>query len=474
MIVVREFAGRSVVVLGLGQSGLSAVRSLVAGGADVRVWDDDARVRHAARASGLTIADMCDPIWGDLAALVASPGVALNFPEPHPAVRAARAAGAPVVGDIELFARAQPSARIAGITGTNGKSTTTALLGHILGVAGCRTEIGANLGTPVLDLDPLDEQGIYILELSSYQLDLTQSLACEVAVLLNLSADHLDRHDGMSGYVGAKKRIFAGQRDGQTAVVGIDDGRSREIFAELSDLPGRRVVPVSVGGDVKDGIAAIDGIIYDRAFGEGRAVADLGEAQSLRGPHNMQNAACAYAAACTLGLSVEEAAGGLSNFPGLDHRMQEIATVDGVRFVNDSKATNPEAAARALASHQNIYWIVGGRAKEGAGLDPLAPFFPRVRGAFLIGEAALQLASALTGRVSVTSAEDLYVAVDLAYRAAIEDGAADAVVLLSPACASFDQWPNFEARGNAFIAFAGELARRSALGQGRSVRGIRG
>ncbi len=468
MIVVHEFAGKSVVVLGLGHSGMSVVRSLAAGGADVHTWDDDARVRHAARSAGLTISDPTRSDWGGIDVLVASPGVALNFPEPHQAVREARAAGVPVIGDVELFARTQPNARIAGITGTNGKSTTTALLGHVVRAAGCHTEVGGNLGTPVLDLDPVEGKGIYILELSSYQLDLATSLACEVAVLLNLSADHLDRHDGMAGYAESKKRIFEGQRDGHTAIVGVDDALCREIFAELRGMPGRRVVPVSVGHKFKEGIAAIDGMIHDHTADHAGVVADLREARSLRGPHNMQNAACAYAAARALGLSAAEAGGPLVNFPGLQHRMQEIASVDGVRFVNDSKATNPDAAARALATHENIYWIVGGRAKEGAGLGPLAPFFPRVRGAFLIGEATSQLAEALTGHVPITIAEDLYAAVDLAYRAAVEDGGNDPVVLLSPACASFDQWPNFEARGGAFITFVGELARRSALAQAPS------
>ena len=474
MIVVREFTGRSVAVLGLGRSGLSALRSLAAGGADVVAWDDDPRVRHAARAAGFAIADPCRANWGGLEALVASPGVALNFPEPHPAIGAARAAEVPVIGDIELFARAQPDARIVGITGTNGKSTTTALLGHVLAAAGHRIEVGANLGTPVLDLDPLDGRGIYVLELSSYQLDLAPSLACEVAILINLSADHLDRYDGMAGYAASKRRIFDGQREDHTAIVGIDDSRCRKIFAELEASAGRRVLPVAVGREVEGGVAAIDGIIYDRTADGGGAVADLGEAHSLRGPHNMQNAACAYAAARALGLSVAEAAGALIDFPGLEHRMQEIASVDGIRFINDSKATNPEAAARALASHENIYWIVGGRAKEGAGLAQLTPFFSRVRGAFLMGEAAPALAEALCGQLPVTIADDLYAAVDLAYRAAIEDGGAGGVVLLSPACASFDQWPNFEARGAAFIAFVGELARRSALARGRDARAAPG
>ena len=375
----------------------------------------------------------------------------------------------PVIGDVELFARAHPSARVAGITGTNGKSTTTALLGHILRAAGHQAQVGANLGTPVLDLDPIDAPGVYILELSSYQLDLASSLVCEVAVLLNLSADHLDRHDGMAGYIHSKKRIFDGQREGHTAIVGVDDSRCQQVLAELRARPGRRVVPVSVGGGVEDGIAAIDGIIYDRTGTSPGAVADLSEARSLRGPHNLQNAACAYAAARALGLSVGQAAGALTDFPGLAHRMQEIADISGVRFINDSKATNPEAAARALATHENIYWIVGGRAKQGAGLESLAPFFSRVRGAFLIGEAAPSLAEALAEKVPVTMASDLYAAVDLAYRAAIEEAHASAVVLLSPACASFDQWPNFEARGAAFTAFVGELARRATLREGEGA-----
>ena len=467
MIVVREFSGRAVAVLGLGRSGLSVTRSLAAGGADVYAWDDDARVRHAARGAGIAITDLRRDGWRDydFAALVASPGIALNFPEPHPAVRRARAANVPAIGDVELFARALPRARIAGITGTNGKSTTTALLGHVLRAAGHRTEVGGNLGTPVLELDPLDDRGVYILELSSYQLDLAPSLVCEVAVLLNLSADHLDRHDGMTGYVDTKKRIFDGQREGHTAIVGVDDSRCREIFAELRARAGRRAVPVSVGGEVEDGVVAIDGVIYERTARNPGAVADLSDARSLRGPHNMQNAACAYAAARALGLSIGQAAGALVDFPGLAHRMQEIADIGGIRFINDSKATNPEAAAWALATHENIYWIAGGRAKKGAGLESLAPFFSRVRGAFLIGEAAPTLAKALADRVPVTIASDLYAAVDLAYRAARDEEHASAVVLLSPACASFDQWPNFEARGAAFTSFVGELARRKTLGE---------
>ncbi len=288
-------------------------------------------------------------------------------------------------------------------------------------------------------------------------------------MLLNLSADHLDRHDGMAGYIASKQRIFNGQREGHTAILGIDDSRCREVLAELRTRPGRRVVPVSVGGEVEDGVAAIDGIIYDRTAGSPGAVADLSEARSLRGPHNMQNAACAYAAARALGLSTGQAAGALIDFPGLAYHMQEIADIGGIRFINDSKATNPEAAAWALATHENIYWIAGGRAKQGAGLESLAPFFSRVRGAFLIGEAAPSLAGALADRVPVTIAGDLYAAVDLAYRAAIDEAHASAVVLLSPACASFDQWPDFEARGAAFTAFVGELARRTTLGEGEGA-----
>ena len=455
MIVVHEFEGQPVTVLGLGRSGLTTARALAAGGADVHGWDDDDGARARARDAGITTGDPARLDWRRMAALVSSPGVPLTHPRAHPLVSRARAAGVPVLGDIELFARSGQAAATVGITGTNGKSTTTALLGHILRQAGRAVTIGANLGSPVLDFEPLGADGVYVLELSSFQLELTRSLRCEVAVLLNLSPDHLDRHGNMDSYVAAKRRIFADRRPPRTAVVGIDDEFSRAVFEDLRARGDAAVVPVS-SARACDGVFVLERILYERT-GRSSFAADLAAADGLPGVHNMQNAAAAFAAARALGVSASVAADGLRSFPGLVHRLQDLGNVGGVRFVNDSKATNGAATARALACFDDIYWIAGGRAKEG-GIEALAPHFGRIRHAFLIGEAAGDFARTLAGRVPHTPAGDLRRAVVAAFEMARTEAAATAVVLLSPACASFDQWPDFEARGEAFQAFVAELA----------------
>jgi len=456
VIPVAAFAGRAMAVVGLAKSGISAARSLAAGGAEVWAWDDAAAARAAAHAAGLMVVEPATFDWSRLAAVVLSPGIPLTHPQPHGVVARARAHAVPVFGDLELFARTRPVARIAGVTGTNGKSTTTALIGHLLAAAGLPVAVGGNLGIPVLDLPPLDASGVYVLELSSYQLDLTQSLLCDVAVLLNLTPDHLDRHGGMAGYVAAKRAIFRGCG---TAIVGIDDADSRGVREALATQGGPAVIAISARGPLppgEPGIFAREGLLYATEGEAARAIADLHVAPALRGEHNMQNAAAALAAVRALGVPLETVAAGLASFPGLAHRLQEVAVIDGIRFVNDSKATNGESAARALACFREVYWIVGGRPKAG-GLAACAPYLDHVRQAFLIGEAAPAFAEALAGKVPCTVAGELQTAVDAAYRAARRTGA-EAVVLLSPACASFDQWPNFEARGAAFAGMAAALA----------------
>ena len=446
MIEVTRYRNESIAVMGLARSGLAAAEALARGGAHVMAWDDAPARREAAAAAGVPIVDLTTADLDGVRALVLSPGIPHTYPRPHPAAARARAAGIPVIGDIELLAESRPAARYLGITGTNGKSTTTALIGHVLAAAGRRVAVGGNLGTPALRLEALAADGIYVLEMSSYQLELTPSLAFDVAVLLNITPDHLDRHGGMAGYVAAKERIFARQGPQQAAVVGADDATCRDIAERLA-AQGRRVVPISAERPVAGGVYAAEGQLIDDMARKARPVLELARAARLPGRHNWQNAAAAYAAARCLGIDAETTAAAIASFGGLAHRQELVATVDGVRYVNDSKATNADATAKALACTDDIYWIAGGKPKEG-GIAELAPYFPRIRHAFLIGEAAADFARTLGSRIPHTLAGTLDKAVAAAQTAA--KGQRGATVLLSPACASFDQFSDFEARGAAF------------------------
>jgi UDP-N-acetylmuramoylalanine--D-glutamate ligase len=466
MIPAAGFEGRTVAVFGLGRTGLTAARALIAGGAQVALWDENEKGREAARAEGLPVVDLTTADWSQFAALMLSPGVPLTHPAPHWTVERARAAGVEVLGDIELFARAVAAApvhkrpRIAVITGTNGKSTTTALLGHILSSAGRDTRIGGNIGLGVLGLEPMHGGAVYVLELSSYQLDLTSSLKPDAAVLLNISPDHLDRHGGMEGYVAAKKRILLNQGKGDTAVIGVDDAWCQRICTEITAANRRTIRPVSAGKAMGRGVYVLSGVLYDATGDRTLEVADLTRARSLPGRHNWQNAAAAYAAALALGVSSEDAADGLMTFPGLAHRMETVAHIGKVRFVNDSKATNTDAARQALSSYPSVYWIAGGRAKEG-GIEALADLFPKVTKAYLIGEAEDAFAATLEGKAGIVRCGAMEAAVAAAYAdAAATDE--EAVVLLSPATASFDQYPDFEARGEAFRAAVQGLGQPAA------------
>ena len=449
---------RPVAVLGLGRSGLAAARALTAAGRPVLAWDDVEAQRSAAAAAGIPLTDIALRDLSDVGMLVLSPGIPLDHPKPHPVVTRARAARCEIVGDVELLLRACPAATVIGITGTNGKSTTTALLGHILAAAGVPSAVGGNIGVPALALAPLDAGGVYVLELSSYQLDLTPSLGCKVAVLLNISPDHLERHGGMDGYVAAKRRIFTGQGPDATAIVGADDAACQAIADALGhQSSGPRVIPVSGETAIAGGVFARDGVLFDAtASGDPRPVLRLAEAPALPGVHNAQNAAAAWAAARALGLAPATVAAAIRSFPGLAHRQELITTIDGVAYVNDSKATNPDAAARALACYDAIYWIAGGRAKAG-GLAAVRPYLDRVRHVYLIGEAAPAFAGELASAVPVAISETLDRAVAAAHTQAYRNGARAPVVLLSPACASFDQFRDFEARGDAFRALVQEL-----------------
>ena len=456
MIELRSFSGVPAAVLGLGRSGMAAACVLERSGAQVWAWDDNGDVRDKARSLGLSIVDLNDCDWRKPVSLILSPGIPFHHPQPHPVVKLASDAGCEVIGDIELLARAQKEASFIGITGTNGKSTTTALLGHILESAGHKAQVGGNIGIPVMEFEPLGGDGVYVLEMSSYQLDLCPSVVFDVAVLLNISPDHLDRHGGMAGYIRAKRRIFLDQDASCTAVVGIDDDESRATLEGLRTGGGPAVIPVSGRSKVAGGVYALGGILIDDTADLAEPVLDLNTAVALPGEHNWQNAAAAYAAASAAGVDRRTAAAAIRDYPGLAHRQELITVSDGISYVNDSKATNPDAAAKALACYSRIYWIAGGRAKEG-GLEGLKAYFGRVVHAFLIGEAENDFAAFLEGKVACSRCGDLATAVSLARARAIEDGAEGAVVLLSPACASFDQFRDFESRGDAFRALVKAL-----------------
>lgn len=454
MIPVDGMKGRTVAVMGLGKSGLCTARALMAGGAAVLAWDDNADRRATAEAAGVPVTNFAAWSWTDVAALVLSPGIPHTYPAPHPVADAARREAVEIIGDIELLKRSVPEARFIGITGTNGKSTTTALIGHILETAGLPVQVGGNLGRPALDLDPVCGAGLYVLELSSFQLELTPSGGFDVALLLNITPDHLERHGGMDGYIAAKQRIFEG-RNG-TAIVGVDDSETAAIFAELRRDDRARVIPVSVTGPAEGGVSVVDGMLIDDIDGDRVKVTDLAAIATLPGGHNAQNAAAAYAAVRAVGVPPSEIVPGLRTYPGLPHRQQLVARIDGVSYVNDSKATNPEATARALSCYHAIYWIVGGRAKEG-GLDVLAPYLSRIRHAFLIGEAAKPFAALLGDDIDARISGTLERATREAHALAQSEKQDEAVVLLSPACASYDQYPNFEARGRDFARSVGTL-----------------
>ena len=453
MIPVTIFAGRDVAVLGLGVSGLAVARALRAGGARPVVWDDKQAARDAAVAEGFAPRDLREADWSGFAALVLAPGIPLTHPAPHWSVVRAREAGVEVIGDIELFFREQARSLTPGkaivITGTNGKSTTTALTAHLFASAGRRVALGGNIGKAVLDLEPFADDVIYVIELSSFQIELAPSIAPDAAALLNITPDHLDRHGTVENYARIKASVFAHLPPDGTAVIGVDDAPSRAI---ADSLKGPFAVKrISVGGAVETGVYAKDGVLREMEQGSERAEIDLGGIGSLRGAHNWQNAAFAYALARSQGLPPAAIEPGLASFAGLAHRMEQVARKGKVLFVNDSKATNAEAAGKALGSFAGIYWILGGRPKEG-GLAGLEPFYPRIARAYLIGEAAEAFARQLGGAVDHWHCETLDRAVAAAAADASRSAAEEPVVLLSPACASYDQFANFEKRGEAFRA----------------------
>jgi UDP-N-acetylmuramoylalanine--D-glutamate ligase len=451
VIPVTSFAGKTVAVFGLGGSGLASCHALKAGGAQVIASDDSAEKLAEAARAGFMTADLRTVSWSNFAALVLTPGVPLTHPAPHWSVLAAQQAGVEVIGDIELFCRERrrraPDAPFVAITGTNGKSTTTALIAHLMREAGYDAQMGGNIGTAILSLEPPRAGRVHVIEMSSYQIDLTPTLDPSVGILLNVTEDHLDRHGTIEHYAAVKERLVAGVQARGTAIVGVDDSYCAAI-ADRVERAGKRIVRVSVKRPLADGMYFDRDTIVQAAGGARTDVAMIGGIGSLRGLHNAQNAACASACALALGVRQDVLQKGLRSFPGLAHRMEQIGRKDNVLFINDSKGTNADAAARALSSFNDIFWIAGGKPKSG-GIETLREFFPRIRKAYLIGEAAEEFAETL-GNVPHEISKTLEVAVPDAARDAAASGLFAPVVLLSPACASFDQFPNFEKRGARF------------------------
>lgn len=448
MIPARAFEARRVALFGLGGSGLATARALAEGGADVLAWDDNPESVARATAAGIATGDLRGADWAGFSSFVLSPGVPLTHPKPHWSVDLARAAGVEIIGDIELFVRERaalsPDAPFIAITGTNGKSTTTALTAHILASAGRDTQMGGNIGRAVMTLEPPADDRFYVVECSSYQIDLSPSINPTAGILLNLTPDHLDRHGTMQHYASIKERLVAGS---DAAIVGVDDSYCAQI-ADRLERAGREVVRISKRLPLADGLFADGTDLMEARNGRYERIAFLEGIGSLRGQHNAQNALAAIAACLKVGLDLGEIQAGLESFPGLAHRMEQVGRKGSVLFVNDSKATNADAAAPALSSFPRIYWIAGGLPKEG-GIEPLRSFFPRIAKAYLIGEAAPAFSATLGEAVTYEISGTLAAAVEHAAADAAKDEA-ETVVLLSPACASFDQFRNFEVRGEAF------------------------
>lgn len=468
MITILGVQKKKFAVFGLGATGLSVADSLIASGADVFTWDESPAARDKTAGTEYRAEHPKEWPWREISGLVLSPGIPYTHPKPHPIVRKAHEENIEIIGDIELFARAvnalpeNARPRVIAITGSNGKSTTTALIGHVLKEAGLPALVGGNIGKPALALADLAPANIYVLELSSFQLDLTKSLKADIAVMLNISPDHLDRHGDMAGYIAAKRRIFLSQTAGDAAIVGVDDAPSQGMCAALSAEGKAKVIPISAEGALGRGVFSLAGKLFYNLDGKTGEAGDIRYIASLRGAHNWQNAAAALAAAMSAGVSPAVAVKSMERFEGLPHRMQIVGRIGSTVFVNDSKATNADAASKALKSYDEIFWIAGGKPKEG-GIESLRPLMGRVRCAYLIGEASQAFTEQLAGAVPCVQCGDLERAVARAARDASQNNKLASVVLLSPACASYDQFKNFEERGEAFRRLVQKIA--SAAGE---------
>ena len=464
MIPATSFKEKTVALFGLGGSGRATARALIEGGASVLAWDDNPDSVAAAESEGIAVGDLRRADWRKFASFVLSPGVPLTHPKPHWSVELAHGAGVEIIGDIELFCRERRStgAQIPfiAITGTNGKSTTTALAAHIIAASGRDAQMGGNIGRAVMTLDPPAAKRTYVVECSSYQIDLAPSLDPTAGVLLNITPDHLDRHGTIQHYAEVKERLVAGSG---TAIIGVDDVYCAQI-ADRLERAGKEVIRVSKRLALTDGLFTEGSTIVRAWGGRMEPVVSLEGIGSLRGQHNAQNAIAAAAACLRIGLGIDEIQAGLRSFPGLAHRMEQVGRRRNVLFVNDSKATNADASAPALSSFSRIYWIAGGLPKQG-GIEALRSFFPRIAKAYLIGEAAPAFAATIGDAAPYEISGTLTAAVEhAASDAAADPTCGEVVVLLSPACASFDQFKNFEVRGEAFRAAVAELGDVEMIG----------
>lgn len=450
MIPAKTFAGRRIVIFGLGRSGISTYRALESGKASVFAWDDSERSRAAAQADGLKLTDLADIDWSTIDSLILAPGVPLTHPQPHWTVNRARSAGVEIIGDVEIFARERaatvPHAPFIAVTGTNGKSTTTALISHVLKASGYDAQMGGNIGVPILSLEPPAAGRFHVIEMSSYQVDLTPTLKPSVGILLNISPDHIDRHGTFENYAAIKARLV---KCSDAAVISVDDKTVAEIARDLIAHHPWAIL-ISTQSKLVEGYYFDAGRIFNAHDGGRGVVAHVEGLTNLRGLHNAQNIMATYAALDAVGVPAPKLGDALKSFPGLAHRMEQIGNRRGVAFINDSKATNAESAGVALASFErDIFWICGGRAKDG-GVKSLSPYFPRIARAYLVGESEDQFATELDGLVDFARCGTLEIAVAAAARDAANSDGQEPVVLLAPACASFDQYVSFEKRGDHF------------------------
>lgn len=433
------------IVFGLARSGIAAVQWILKEGGKVIAIDSDPNKQKEAQALGAEIGIPHNILWDEISAFVHSPGIPLT----HPLSQQAISHKIPIISDCDLFRLSSPKAKIVGITGTNGKSTTTSLVGHILKQANHDVAIGGNIGIPILSLPKLGNEGIYVLELSSYQLEISSNLNVDIVGWINISPDHLERHGSIESYVAAKYKIFQHMKRTPTAIVGIDDPYSCEIFQKHTQNNSHQTIPVSCVHSLDNGIYVKEDNLFRAHKGRVSHLADLTKFPRLRGEHNYQNVAISYGIAESLGLEVKEIIAGIETFPGLEHRQELVAEIEGVTFINDSKATNADAASKALGVYNNIYWIAGGIAKKD-GIGDLLSYSSSIKQAFLIGQAQDEFAATLENTVLVQKCGTLDVAVKQAFLTAKQSGEKNPIILLSPACASFDQFKDFEHRGNIF------------------------
>jgi UDP-N-acetylmuramoylalanine--D-glutamate ligase len=463
MTPATSYKGQSVAVFGLGGSGLATARALKAGGALLNCWDDNVAGRDKAQAEGLTVTDLAKADWSGIKALVLSPGIPLTHPEPHWSVKKAKEAGVEIIGDVELFfrerAKLSPSSSVICITGTNGKSTTTALIAHLLKSAGLDVQMGGNIGTNILDLEPPAVSRIHVIELSTFQIDLTPSLKPTIGVMINLTPDHLDRHGTMENYAAIKEHVVA---SAEIAVCGVDDDWSKAM-ADRRAQSGKPLVRFTVDRSLPSGIIARGTRLARMEGGEEFDIANIAGIKTLRGSHNAQNAAAAVGVCLAVGLTPEVIAGALKTYASLPHRMEQIGSVGKTAFINDSKATNADSTRGALAGSEGLFWILGGKEKDG-GIEDLRPLFPNVAKAYLIGHASDLFAQTLEGNVPYERCGNLDIAVAKAAADANASTFKQPIVLLSPACASYDQYKSFEHRGQHFRELVAALPGFTSIG----------